>query len=1039
VRGRAALKRDWSAHHARPPSSTLVTEDAVVRAGFKLTTNQKVAAAFGGALLVLSLDGWFSFQAAREFISSTDARRQSLVLLENLSAFESRMTDAETAQRGYLLTGDDRYLKPYRQAQQEVGPLLTEMRPLAAHNPDLQKGLDKLESLAASKFAELRGTIELGRKGQAGYDQALRAVQKGEGQRLMDEIRGTVAKMQRDERQSVRQLLGQSDRSSRQLLWVVALVCPLAALLAGFFCWLTLRDMAARGRAEAEARRQQSVLEAILSSMGEGVVVADAGGRLQLFNPLAENVLGIGITNSRPENWSAVYGLFLPDATTPFPPDELPLALALRGISTDNVEMLVRRGGSTEDRVIHVTGRPIADRQGHVRAGVAVFHDVTAQKQAEKALQASEERLRRIVDGVKDYGIFMLDSEGRVVTWNAGAERIKGYREEEIVGRHFSCFYPQDAVDRGWPEQELVNAASSGRFEDEGWRVRKDGSLFWANVVITAIRDKAGGLTGFSKITRDLTERKRAEDAIRKLNDELEVRVRLRTAELGAALAERGEAEEKFRLAVESAPNGMVMVDGDGRIVLVNKQTERLFGYAREELLGQPVELLVPERFRDKHPADRAAFFAAPAARPMGVGPELFGQRKDGSEFPVEIGLTPIEMQGGLFILSAIVDIAERKRAEQKFRMAVESAPNGMLMINAEGRIVLVNAQTERLFGYAREELVGQAVELLVPEHFRSEHPAHRAAFFDSPAVRSMGMGRDLYGQRKDGSQFPVEIGLMPIESEEGPLVLSAIVDITERKRAEEEIRKFNEILEQRVADRTVLLEAANKELEAFSYSVSHDLRAPLRAIDGFSRIVMEDFGPTLPEEAQSYLRDVRSNTQRMGDLIDDLLAFSRLSRQSVKKERVAPKKIVETCLEQLNSQQNGRCIEIRIGELPDCLADPSLLRQVWENLLSNALKYTGKREAALIEIGCQNGENGSQHVYFVKDNGVGFDMRYANKLFGVFQRFHRLEDYEGTGVGLAIVQRVVHRHGGRVWAEAEPDKGAAFYFTLEEGASDDG
>lgn len=1008
-----------------------------MRAGFKLTTNQKVAAAFSGALLVLSFDGWFGFQAAREFISSSEASRQSLILLESLSAFESRMTDAETSQRGYLLTGNDGYLEPYRRAQQEVGPLLAEMRPLATRNADLQKGLDRLESLAVSRFAELRGTIELGRKGQAGYDQALQVVRTGEGQRLMDEIRGTVAKMQRDERQSVRRLLGQSDRSSRQLLWVVALASPLAAVLAGFFCWLTLRDMAARSRAEAEARQHQAVLEAILSSMGEGVAVADAGGRLQLINPLAEKLLGTGITDSRPENWSAVYGLFLPDATTPFPPDELPLALALRGISTDNVEMLVRRGGSSEDRFIHVTGRPIADPEG-IGAGVAVFHDVTAQKQAEKALRASEERLRRIVDGVKDYGIFMLDPEGRVVTWNAGAERIKGYREEEIVGRHFSCFYSQDAVDRGWPEQELANAASSGRFEDEGWRLRKDGSLFWANVVITAIQDETGRLTGFSKITRDLTERKRAEDSIRKLNDELEERVRLRTAELDAALTERSEAEEKFRLAVESAPNGMVMIDSDGRIVLVNKQTERLFGYARDELLGQPVELLVPERLREKHPADRAAFFASPATRSMGVGRDLYGRRKDGGEFPVEIGLTPIEMQGGLFVLSAIVDITERKRAEQKFRLAVESAPNGMLMINAVGRIVLINAQTERLFGYTREELVGQAVELLVPERFRREHPTHRAAFFDSPAVRSMGVGRDLYGQRKDGSQFPVEIGLMPIESEEGPLVLSAIVDISLRKKAEEEVRKFNEILEQRVADRTVQLEAANKELEAFSYSVSHDLRAPLRAIDGFSRIVMEDFGPTLPNEAQDYLRDVRANTQRMGDLIDDLLAFSRLSRQPVKKERVEPQEIVQKCLEELEPQQNGRRIEIRIGELPACMADPSLLRQVWENLLSNALKYSGKRDAALIEVGCQNSENGGQHVYFVKDNGVGFDMRYANKLFGVFQRFHRLEDYEGTGVGLAIVQRVVRRHGGRVWAEAEPDKGAAFYFTLEEGASDD-
>ncbi|HUE12830.1 MAG TPA: PAS domain S-box protein, partial [Planctomycetaceae bacterium] len=449
------------------------------------------------------------------------------------------------------------------------------------------------------------------------------------------------------------------------------------------------------------------------------------------------------------------------------------------------------------------------------------------------------------------------------------------------------------------------------------------------------------------------------------------------------------------------------------------------------------VELLVPQRFRSQHPEYRAGFFADSAARPMGIGRDLYGERKDGSEFPVEIGLTPIETEEGLVVLSAIVDITERKRAEQKFRLAVELAPNGMLMINTEGRIVLLNAQTEKLFGYARDELLGQTAELLVPTRFREMHAEYQNAFFASPAARSLGSGRDLYGQRKNGSEFPVEIGLMPIETEEGRLVLAAIVDITERKRAQEEVQKFNEVLEQRVAERTSALEAANKELEVFSYSVSHDLRAPLRAIDGFSRIVLEDFATVLPDEAKTYLQDVRVNTLRMGELVDDLLSFSRLSRQPVKKECLATDRIVKQCLEELQSQQNGRRVEIRLGELPPCQADPSLLKQVWFNLISNAFKYTGKRETAMIEIGCRAGAEPQESVYFIKDNGVGFDMHYADKLFGVFQRLHRIEDYEGTGVGLAIVQRIIHRHGGRIWAEAAPDQGATFFFTLSGGSSD--
>jgi len=253
-------------------------------------------------------------------------------------------------------------------------------------------------------------------------------------------------------------------------------------------------------------------------------------------------------------------------------------------------------------------------------------------------------------------------------------------------------------------------------------------------------------------------------------------------------------------------------------------------------------------------------------------------------------------------------------------------------------------------------------------------------------------------------------------------------IDIAKRRAAEAEVNKLNAELELRVANRTAELESANQELEAFSYSISHDLRAPLRAVDGYSQAVIEDYGGQLPEDGRRYLQTIRDGAQRMGMLIDDLLAFSRLSRQPVNKQEVDTGKLVRDVLEELRPQQEGRDLDLRVGDLPPCQGDAALLKQVWINLLSNALKYSRDRKPAIIEIGCNREKDGN--VYFVRDNGAGFDMRYAHKLFGVFQRLHRAEEFEGTGVGLAIVQRIINRHGGRIWAEAEPGKGATFYFT---------
>ncbi len=768
-------------------------------------------------------------------------------------------------------------------------------------------------------------------------------------------------------------------------------------------------------RLELDRRKtdgMRSYLASIVDSSGDAIIGGDLDGAIISWNPGAEELYGY----SAGEIMGHPVSILCPPDRREEPREIL--RRIMRGEKVDHFETeRVRKDGLPIQ--VSLTVSPVRGPDGRINGASTIARDITERKRTEDALKASEALLRSVIDSSTDF-IFAKDRELRIALCNRAYAQALGKSPAEICGKlDIDLGWDRELVEgdpaqgiKGWEEDD--RAALRGETVHVGCEPCNVGAeIRFFDTVRTPFRDARGEIAGLVGVNRDITERRIAEAA-------------------------RQESETAFRTLAEAVPQIVWICTPDGLNVYFNQRWVDYTGMSLADSYGRGWNR--PFHPDDQQPAWNAWNHATGTGEMYRTESRL--RAADGSYRWFLMRGVPLRDAAGQTVkwFGTCTDIDDMKRAEETLyrlnaelrqasaynRSLIEASLDPLVTIAPDGRITDVNQAAERATGYARQALIGTdfCVYFSNPEKARAGYQR----------VFREGWTQDyeLELRHRDGSIRPVVYNASVYRNEAGETVgvFAAARDITKRKRVEEEIRELNAGLECRVAERTADLLAVNQELEAFNYSVSHDLRAPLRHIDAYSKILLEDCGAGRCGDGRQCVERIRAGARRMGRMVDELLELSHISRRVLSRQLTGLRSLAADAIEELKPEVQDREIEWRIGELPFLDCDPVLTRQVFANLMANAVKFTRDRKPAVIEVG--QAMSGGQAVLFVRDNGVGFSMKYADKLFGVFQRLHSREEFEGTGVGLATVQRIVQKHGGRIWAEAELEKGATFYFTLD-------
>jgi len=902
-------------------------------------------------------------------------------VLSAAGSVRSSVERAETSQRGYLLTGDEQYRQAYRAAVASARQAQAALRHLTLDNPAQQERLDELDRLVGIRLDLLAKTLAASRI--EGVTAA--SVRNGmkSGTAAMDRLRADMDAVDGEERRLLHLRTMAATRADSRTRWILGLGSGSLVILLVIAGATIERHIHERRRVANLLANQARLIDlspdAIIRANGNGAITGWNAGAQQIYGWTEQEALGRTADD-------------LMHTGSPFPTPQ--------GGSWAGELVHTRRDG----RQIVVESRQVLqlDGAGRTAGYLEIDRDITERKRAEEKLRLSEEKFAKAFATNPAAIVISRLADGLFLDANQTWEAMTGYRREEAIGRTSADLHM-------WPTPEararcVRELKEKGTFS--GWEqtlLRKSGEP--VETLLSGTVMTVAGEQLILSAWLDITERKRAEEGAQRVH-------------------------QKLTAILESLGDGFVACDREWRYTYVNAAAERLLGRRREEMLGQDMRVLFPE----------AGLFFARYERAIARQVSMtFEDYYAPLNMWTEVSVHPSADGMSQFFR----DVTERKLAEEalresrtKLEAALTSMTDAVFISDAEGRFVHLNDAFATFHRFPSKE---ECAETL------AEYPAIIDVFLPdgTPApLEKWAVPRALRGEtatnaeytlrRKDtGESWVGSYSFGPIRDRDGLIVGSVVVgrDITAHKRAEEEIRRLNAELEQRVRARTAQLEASNKELEAFAYSVSHDLRAPLRGIDGWSLALVEDYGQNLEPRALKYLERVRSETQRMGCLIDDMLQLSRITRVPMHRDTVDLSQAAESIAARLQEAHPERRLEFAIRPRMTAFGDARLLDVALTNLLQNAVKFSCTRPHAHIEFDAVEREG--QTAFLVRDNGVGFDMAYANRLFGAFQRLHSDSEFPGTGVGLATVQRVIHRHGGRVWAEAESGRGATFYFTL--------